>query len=185
MNYTITPTARREHHRVLSRFLQISYALRMRMYVRQVKFGARVLTSVGDHTRKNRLQLLIASCSEGTIGKAVYQFMQEHGFDFVPHREGHDFKHVLLGFKSEPFDEMRMEAFVYGNTGLSLISVAIFCSFLIYVPEIWRELPHYYIAGKKVKPITAIPLEELALCDLQDFRSSTGITAFLARREKI
>lgn len=145
------------------------------MYVRQVKFGAWVLSSFSSHERRIGLEKIIAQCVPGTIGYEVRQFMAINGFQFVPRCEGHDFKHILLGFESEPFDEMRMEAFTYGNTGITLTSLIIYAMFLPYVPEIWLELPKYYQVGRAVKSITQYPIEELAVMDLHTFRASVGL----------
>lgn len=71
---------------------------------------------------------------EGTLGKDIGACLKRNGLRLVPGYESHDLKHVLLGFKMTPVDEIRLQAFMLGNGNHTLPSFAIFIFGALFLP---------------------------------------------------
>lgn len=118
---------------------------------------------------------------EGTLGKELWLLMKQKNLAFVPWYENHDLKHVLLGYPQYPPDEIRMQAFMFGNAGFSVIHTLIFLLFVIWIPEVWPELPYHYRVGKLTAPVGSWRLADVADRELADLRKQIGLEA--ARRQ--
>lgn len=145
------------------------------MFPMQLELGAKILRFFGDQKRCDQLKLQLSTLPEGTIGKELFQMMEANSLSFVPWYEKHDLKHLILGYRQAAPDEMRMQAFMFGNSGFPFFITIVTCFFLIWTPDVWPELPRHYRAGKQVKPIGGIPIERIMHRNLEEFRREIGI----------
>jgi hypothetical protein len=99
---------------------------------------------------------------DGSLGKEVATCLDGHGLRLVPGFESHDLKHVLLGYKMTPVDEIRMQAFMLGNGNISPASMAIFIYGFILLPYKWPQLAADFKTGFFSQPIKTWTMEKFA-----------------------
>jgi hypothetical protein len=99
---------------------------------------------------------------EGTLGKSISQCLDNHNLRLVPNFESHDMKHVLLGFKMTPVDEIRMQAFMLGNGNYTFPCFAIFGFGAILLPDMWKIFYSDFQLGWRTKPISTWTIDQYA-----------------------
>lgn len=140
------------------------------VFPKQLAFGIMVLNYIGDKNYCKALKIKLQEYPSGTVGHELLQFLAKNDFDFVPYYEHHDMKHVLLGYDTSAKGEICMQVFMFGNAGVSLISLSLFLSFAIWTPDIWHELPYHFLLGRFCKPLSKIHVEEAAGRNLLELR---------------
>lgn len=145
------------------------------IFARQLAFGVYFLRLFGDKAKSEQLLASLEQCVEGTLGHAIFHMLKARNYTFVPGQEGHDLKHALLGYRQEPPEEMRMQAFMFGNAGFSLFSVSTYLLFLIWTPDMWLDLSYHYRVGKLTLPIGSWKIEDLAHRNLLELRLEIGL----------
>ncbi|MBI3235655.1 MAG: hypothetical protein HYZ42_16730 [Bacteroidetes bacterium] len=156
---------------IFDALIGISRRTRLKLFRIQITFGIWILNTFGNKVYAAKLQKLIEQSPEESIGHEIHLFFKKYQLAFVPHYEHHDFKHVILEFDSEPEDEMRMQAFMFGNSGFSFTAVIIYAMFVFYTPEMWFEIPYYYRMGKRCNNLSDFTPEELCSKNLKEFRT--------------
>lgn len=148
--------------------------LRRQYFEKQLAFGVFFLNLFGDQNKCVQLKKYISELPPNTLGHRLYHEMQKHQFDFVPYYESHDLKHIALGYEFKMEDEIRMQAFMFGNSGFSIWSLFMFSLFIVLVPESWSSLPYHYRIGKHCKPIANWTVTQVAAKNLQELRQEIG-----------
>lgn len=146
----------------------------------QLTIAVAVLNFFGDTDSCKRLMKEMAGLPESTLGNRLYQIMADHAVELVPWYKEHDLKHALLGYKMEAPDEMRMQCFMWGNAGFSLVTTVITLFFIIWTPEMWPDARYHYRAGQLVKNITPYRLEESIYLDLSELRKEIQLEKAIA-----
>ncbi len=159
-------------HHILRRILRFSHEV---IFPRQLAFGVFFLQLFGDRQRCKQLKIRLQDCPEGSVGCELLRLMERHGIHFVPWYERHDLKHLLLGYRLEACDEMRMQAFMFGNAGFSPFITLATLTFLLWVPDAWRDLPRHYFIGKMTRPIGGLNVEQVAHRNLEELRRELGL----------
>ncbi len=145
------------------------------VFVRQLNFGIFFLNLFGNKKAASRRLVALEHCAPGTLGRNIWDMLQANNLDFVPYYETHDLKHALLGYRQEAPDEIRMQAFMFGNAGFSLFSIGTFLLFVIWTPDVWSELLYHFRSGRLTKPIGHWQVEEVAHRDLEELRLEIGL----------
>ncbi len=143
---------------------------------RQLALGIFFLRLFGDRDRTRRREERLCRCAVGTVGRALRGFLAARGLHLVPGYERHDLKHVLFGFGTDPPDEMRMQAYMWGNAPLGLDS-ALGVLFLVWTPDIWRELPALCRRGRAAPRLDRLDFDAVMDADLEGLRQRLGIVA--------
>ncbi len=160
---------------------KILYIFHNVFFPNQLAFGVFFLNLFGDKNYCRNLKVVLKRCPQGSFGHRLLDFMEEHGFDFVPWYEKHDMKHVLLGYGATAPEEMYMQAFMFGNAGFKPLVTIITLTFLIWTPDAWKDLPFHFMVGRMSKPIGNLVLEDIAESDLEELRNEIGL--YEARRK--
>ena len=147
------------------------------IFARQLAFGVFFLKLFGDKQASRRLFKSLEHCGVGTLGHSVWHMLHSRNRVFVPGHENHDLKHALLGYRQEAPEEMRMQAFMFGNAGFSLFSVITYLTFIIWTPDVWRDLHYHYYCGRFTKPIGHWHIETFAHRNLEELRLEIGLEA--------
>ena len=103
----------------------LSFAHRV-IFAWQLAFPVFFLNLIGNKKKVNEDLAVLEQCASGTLGRAVWDMMRANHLDFVPWYVNHDLKHALLAYPQQAPDEMRMQAFMFGNAGFSCFYVFIF-----------------------------------------------------------
>jgi len=96
------------------------------------------------NTTKNDLK----KCAPGTLGNALYQFLDGHNFNLIPKAETHDVWHVLFGYTVEMKDEMSIQFVVLGNGRHSAPYLYSCLVAILMYPEHWGSFYKAYQRGK-------------------------------------
>lgn len=150
-------------------FLEFSY----KALVRQLKVTlvVRVLQFLFP-SKKHQLQLdALRKLEEGTVGRAVADFLDRHRLGLIPKFESHDLKHILLGYGATVEDELKMQAFLWGNGNRSL-PCFLFLSMSLLTPYLWRDLRKAFRRGKGAKSIYHLQIEDCQHLSIEAVRKA-------------
>ncbi len=103
---------------------------------------------------------------EHSVGREIAWMLDKNGLRLIPHYEEHDLKHLLLGYGMTTEDEIRMQAYLFGNGNRS-VSCLLFLSSGLLLPSLWSVLYEDYQKGKQAPSIYSLRLED-CLSDLTD-----------------
>jgi len=146
----------------------------------QLTIAVTILNFFGDTESCKRLMKEMAGLPENTLGNILYKIMTANAVELVPWYKEHDLKHALLGYRMEAPDEMRMQCFMWGNAGFSLVTTVITLFFIIWTPEMWPDARYHYRAGKLVKNVTRYRLENSIYLDLSEIRKEIELEKAIA-----
>jgi hypothetical protein len=107
----------------------------------------------------------------GTLGKEIADCLDSHNLTLVPKYESHDLKHVLLGFKMNAEDEIKMQAFMIGNGNYSIPSFTIFFFGALLLPDLWSAFYSEFKKGRNTIPISAWTIEKYATYPIIELRA--------------
>ncbi len=157
------------------------FAVYRYLFPGQLAFGVFFLNLFGNRTRTRALLQSLEPCPEGSLGREIWLLLRSRNLELVPWYERHDLKHVLLGYPPYPPDEIRMQAFMFGNAGFSPVYTLIFLLFVIWTPEVWPELPYHYRVGQLTRPVGDWDIERFAHRNVAELRLDIGLEQ--ARRQ--
>ncbi|SEW38848.1 hypothetical protein [Chitinophaga arvensicola] len=140
--------------------------LSARFIIRQsFHLSVKIIESCSDtSTCREQLQAL-KQLPPGTLGHDIASCLEQHRLRLVPGFESHDLKHVLLGFKMTPEDEIRLQAFMIGNGNYTMASFAIFIYGALLLPDRWSTFYSDWCKGRETVPVSTWTLESHAYCD--------------------
>jgi len=74
--------------------------------------------------------------SSGTIGNDIFNMLHQNKLNVIPKFKEHDLKHILLDYGMSSIDEIRMQAYLFGNGNNTISCLLFLCSGIIF-PEYW------------------------------------------------
>jgi ubiquinone biosynthesis protein Coq4 len=110
----------------------------------------------------------------GTIGHAYAALLNEYNLKAIPRHENHDLWHVLLGYGMTSEEEIRMQAFMYGNGSRSVYCHLFLLSGLL-LPGSWKLFYADYLKGKATKCILALDIRDCCNESTYAIRQHYGI----------
>ncbi len=110
--------------------------------------------------------------SQGTLGKALGDFLQEHDVDILKGAEYHDIQHVLLDYSISFKDEVALQFFLHGNGKKSFASFSTRIGAWCLLPTEWKYLKAAYERGKRCKDITKLNYKALLHDDVSQIKAS-------------
>ncbi len=129
------------------------------------------LQTIFNMDNYERKQEVLRNFPNGSVGKSIANILDENGLRLIPKFESHDLKHLLLGYSMTPEDEVKMQAFLFGNGNWTLPCLS-FLSLGLLMPEIWQDLIKAYKKGKNTKSIHHLTLGNCASFDLNELRKN-------------
>ena len=108
---------------------------------------------------------------EGTLGREIARCLREYHLGLVPNYENHDLKHILLDFRMTPLDEIRMQAFMLGNSNWSVPSLGIFIFGAILLPHKWSQFRKDFLEGMRALPVKDWTIEVYATRQVDELRA--------------
>lgn len=112
----------------------------------------------------------LENCPENSVGKSVLNMLNENNLDVIPFFEDHDLKHLVLGYGMNSVEEIRMQAFLFGNGNRSF-SCILFLLSGILLPSAWNLFYFDYKKGKNSPDILNLRLEECMNKSLSELKS--------------
>jgi ubiquinone biosynthesis protein Coq4 len=91
---------------------------------------------------------------EQTLGKDLFNFLDEKQLELLPYYARHDIKHILLGYDTTDEGEGCLQCFMLGNRHVSFPVIATVLYGFITMPEYWGSFKKAFQRGKKCSPIS-------------------------------
>ncbi|HLP13781.1 MAG TPA: hypothetical protein VK177_17740 [Flavobacteriales bacterium] len=104
-------------------------------------------------------QKYLTKLEKGTVGYDVAQFLNDEKLGLIPKFEGHDLKHVILGFGRTSEEELKMQAYLLGNGNYSPLCL-LFLLTAVLMPSSWKSLKRCFLKGQKSPSILHLKLND-------------------------
>jgi ubiquinone biosynthesis protein Coq4 len=85
---------------------------------------------------------------DGSLGRELARFLDQHQLKWVPLYESHDVYHLLLDFKPELEDEVAMQFFLIGNGKWSLFVTLTAALGAVLMPDSWAAFKQAFRRGR-------------------------------------
>ena len=96
---------------------------------------------------------------KNTVGNDIAKMLDTNELQLIPKYEEHDLKHLILGYEMTTIDEIRMQAYLFGNGNYKLSCILFLSSGLLF-PRLWDDFYHEYKKGKIAPKIINLKLDE-------------------------
>jgi ubiquinone biosynthesis protein Coq4 len=112
----------------------------------------------------------------GSLGKTYYQYLKAQNIPYKANLIRHDLKHVILGYKMNMPDELRIHAFLLGNRSYNLMAIAYLCLCVTIVPETISMLKKDFKRGRATQCLKGINLQACVKNNLEDCQTKFKIS---------
>ncbi len=118
-----------------------------------------------------------ANMPQNSLGKTYHTWLNEAQLSFKPNLVRHDLKHVLLEYRTEMSDELRITAFLIGNRCYNPLSIAYLGLCLCIVPEAIKWLYNDFKRGRKSTCLKYVVLQDYVKMNLIACRKQLNISS--------
>ncbi len=129
--------------------------LKMNLAIRPLQFFYR--------SSAEKTLLKLESLPENTIGRELFQMLRDNNLKVIPKFETHDLKHLILGYGMTSIEEIKMQAYLFGNGNKSIFCLLFLASGLLF-PENWSEFIAEFKNGKRSVSIDNLSFEDVLIC---------------------
>jgi ubiquinone biosynthesis protein Coq4 len=109
---------------------------------------------------------------EGSLGKTLGDFLNQHQVELLNGAEYHDIHHVLFDYSISFKDEVALQFFLHGNGKKSIASISTRIGAWCLLPTQWKYLKAAYERGKTCKDISSINFKSMLNQDLSQIKAS-------------
>lgn len=127
-----------------------------------------------ERALKSRLEL--KDCPENSVGRDIYNLLERENLNVIPLFEEHDLKHIVLNYGITTEEEIRMQAFLFGNGNRSIFCI-LFLSSGILMPSVWGKFYEDYKKGKRSPGINKLRLKNCRETSAKELRKIYSIAA--------
>lgn len=103
----------------------------------------------------------LKAMDEDSLGFNLYTFLNSRGFNYLPKYEVHDAYHTLLGYGTTSIEELKLQAFMWGNKNSTFAGGVLFVIGLILFPTKYDLFKTEIIRGKKAKALKGYDVVEM------------------------
>ena len=96
---------------------------------------------------------------KNTIGYDMAKMLNDNNLKLIPKFENHDLKHLVLGYDMTTQDEIKMQAYLFGNGNRSISCILFLLSGMLF-PNMWSEYYNEYSKGKFSPSILSLSLDD-------------------------
>jgi hypothetical protein len=114
---------------------------------------------------------------KGSLGNDVALFLDTRKLPLLAKYEIHDTIHVLAGYGTTPFEELKLQAFMVGNRSSTFPGKVLFILGLLIKPEFQKPLSYELRRGRNAEQITKYNFLELIKENTQALRTRLKIAA--------
>lgn len=109
---------------------------------------------------------------EGTVGRALGEFLHKDRLEPLARAEYHDVHHVLFDYSTSFKDEVALQFFLRGNGKISLASIGTSIGAWCILPDQWNYLKRSYERGKRCADVSKLQLKAILYDDINKVKSS-------------
>ena len=118
----------------------------------------------------------LAEFDDETLGRELYSFLSIRGLEYLPKYEEHDSYHVLLGYGTTVTEELKLQAFMWGNRNCTFAGKVLFILGFVVFPSKRSLFRREMIRGKSAKPLSSIPVASMIPKNLSELRRNFCIS---------
>lgn len=96
-----------------------------------------------------------------TLGKCLFEFLDSRDMGYLPKYEVHDAYHALLGYGTTVTEELKLQAFMWGNKNSTFAGRVLLILGVIVFPKKFSILKAELLKGKNAKPLKEHSLTEM------------------------
>jgi len=104
-----------------------------------------------------------------TVGNDIAKMLDENNLKLIPKFEEHDLKHLILEYGMTAQEEIKMQAYLFGN-GNRRVSCVLFLLSGILFPSLWKEYYQEYKKGKSAPSISQLTIEDCISLQTNDMK---------------
>ena len=97
----------------------------------------------------------------GSLGKYLYEFLNERNLEFLNNYETHDAYHALLGYGTSVTEELKLQAFMWGNRNSTHAGRALLILGIIIFPSKYSILLIELKKGKSAQPLKSFDVLDM------------------------
>ncbi len=118
----------------------------------------------------------MAEFEDETLGRELYSFLSSRKLGYLPKYEEHDSYHVLLGYGTTVTEELKLQAFMWGNKNSTFSGRGLFVLGCIVFPSKHSLFRREMIRGRNAKPLSGIPVTSMIPKNLSELRRNLCIS---------
>lgn len=103
----------------------------------------------------------LANLEEGTLGKALHTFLTERNLGYLPQYEEHDTYHALLGYGTSVTEELKLQAFMWGNKNATFAGKILFILGYIIFPSQHGLFKNEIKRGQLAMPLSNVNIASM------------------------
>ena len=107
---------------------------------------------------------------QGTLGRALYGFLTSREPGYLPKYEVHDAYHALLGYNTTVTDELRLQAFMWGNGNSTFAGRILFVLGYVLFAGKRKVLQQDIEKGRTAMPLKGYSVADMIPLDLSQLR---------------
>ncbi len=117
----------------------------------------------------------LALMSDDSWGRELHRFLRSRDLGYLPKYEEHDAYHALLGYGTTVTEELKLQAFMFGNGSATVAGRVLLAIGAIMFPSKWSVLRAEFARGRRSSPLHRFGTEELIPLPLDDVRRTMCI----------
>lgn len=122
---------------------------------------------------KSKIQLL--TYPQGSLGRALGEFLEKHPIEIAPQFENHDVMHVLTDIGILFVEEIALKSYLLGNGRHHVFHLLSTVGGVLAYPEKYQYFKYCYLLGKKAQPFHHIDFIELLNHPIEELRANYQI----------
>ena len=103
----------------------------------------------------------LSDMSDGSWGRELHAFLASRELGYLPKYEEHDAYHALLGYGTTVTEELKLQAFMFGNGSATIAGRALLAMGAVGFPSKWRLLREEYRRGRQSSPLHRFPTTDM------------------------
>lgn len=112
----------------------------------------------------------LAAMPEDSWGRELHDFLAGRELDYLPKYEEHDAYHALLGYGTTVTEELKLQAFMFGNGSATVAGRVLLALGAVVFPSKWPVLRGEYRRGRRSSPLRRFPTAALIPEPLDEVR---------------
>lgn len=120
-------------------------------------------------------QEVLCQMPDGSVGKALDDYLKKMHFELIEGYESHDVKHILTGYEMETLGEIRMQFYLCGNGNKTFPALFTMAFGLFLIPEHMLTFWDDYDQGKKSRSLVHLDYESVITDSLSGARQALNI----------
>lgn len=112
---------------------------------------------------------------EGSLGNELFWFLNSRSLGYLPKYEIHDCYHTLLGYGTTVTEELKLQAFMWGNKNSTFAGRVLFILGCIVFPAKHTLFKAVLSRGKRSVPLKPINVTEILSRKLTELRKELCI----------